>query len=309
MLRSGAGVEIERPAAISETERMKMWSGISAGHGKWRRSVDGRGQSRASAESYRAAAGKAADDADLGGGIGARTTGSVCESGASEDRKERVDRSTRGRESICVHEMARRNEGRQACWWKYEMTRNPAFKPAGPQRDAFHQDCGRFGFGQGGNFRIGDDEGPTFTEDITLALFLRSSNRGRVYFMQEWYEWHRECGAELSAVRFAGGNFVVAHFRFTNASFIHITGRVGPPKSGGSCEWRTEQAGAKIRLIISINRYDTVLARGRRRRTGDFVIRRRFTPFLLRGILPGLSAQSSPLGPHPRPKSEIQWTP
>lgn len=110
---------------------------------------------------------------------------------------------------------------------KYEMTRNPAFKPATRNEMLFTRIAGRLWIDKETS-ELAKIEGHV-TEDINLALFLAKVYRGS-YFMQEWYEMAP--GVWLPSYQqydFDGRKFVVP-FSIHERTFYTNYKRVGPPR-------------------------------------------------------------------------------
>ncbi|HTA58916.1 MAG TPA: hypothetical protein VK805_12205 [Candidatus Baltobacteraceae bacterium] len=110
---------------------------------------------------------------------------------------------------------------------KYEMTRNPAFKPATRNEMLFTRIAGALWIDKETS-ELAKIEGHV-TEDINLALFLAKVYRGS-YFMQEWYEMAP--GVWLPSYQqydFDGRKFVVP-FSIHERTFYTNYKRVGPPK-------------------------------------------------------------------------------
>src|ERR1700722_2752960 len=109
---------------------------------------------------------------------------------------------------------------------KYEMTRNPAFKPTTRNEMLFTRISGAFWIDKETS-ELAKIEGHV-TDDITLALFLAKVYRGS-YFMQEWYEMAP--GVWLPSYQqydFDGRKFVVP-FSIHERTFYTQYRRVGPP--------------------------------------------------------------------------------
>jgi hypothetical protein len=109
---------------------------------------------------------------------------------------------------------------------KYEMTRNPAFKPATRNEMLFTRISGTLWIDKETS-QLAKIEGHV-TDDITLALFLAKVYRGS-YFMQEWYEMAP--GVWLPSYQqydFDGRKFVVP-FSIHERTFYTKYRRVGPP--------------------------------------------------------------------------------
>ena len=110
---------------------------------------------------------------------------------------------------------------------RYEMTRNPAFKPATRNEMLFTRIRGMLWIDKETS-ELAKIEGHV-TEDITLALFLAKVYRGS-YFMQEWYEMTP--GVWLPSYQqydFDGRKFVVPFSIHERTFYTHYR-RVGPPK-------------------------------------------------------------------------------
>jgi hypothetical protein len=109
---------------------------------------------------------------------------------------------------------------------KYEMTRNPAFKPSTRNEMLFSKVRGTLWIDKETS-ELAKIEGEV-TEDITLALFLAKVYRGS-YFMQERYEFAP--GVWLPTYQqydFDGRKFVVP-FSIHERTFYTQYRRVGPP--------------------------------------------------------------------------------
>jgi len=110
---------------------------------------------------------------------------------------------------------------------KYEMTRNPAFKPANRNEMLFSKVRGTLWIDKETS-ELAKIEGHV-TEDISLALFLAKVYQGS-YFMQERYEMSP--GVWLPTYQqydFDGRKFVVP-FSIHERTFYTNYKRVGPPK-------------------------------------------------------------------------------
>ena len=110
---------------------------------------------------------------------------------------------------------------------KYEMTRNPAFKPANRNEMLFSKVRGTLWIDKESS-ELAKIEGHV-TEDISLALFLAKVYQGS-YFMQERYEMSP--GVWLPTYQqydFDGRKFVVP-FSIHERTFYTNYKRVGPPK-------------------------------------------------------------------------------
>jgi len=110
---------------------------------------------------------------------------------------------------------------------KYEMTRNPAFKPANRNEMLFSKVRGTLWIDKE-TLQLAKIEGHV-TEDISLALFLAKVYQGS-YFMQERYEMSP--GVWLPTYQqydFDGRKFVVP-FSIHERTFYTNYKRVGPPK-------------------------------------------------------------------------------
>jgi len=110
---------------------------------------------------------------------------------------------------------------------KYEMTRNPAFKPSTRNEMLFTRIAGTLWIDKETS-ELAKIEGHV-TEDITLALFLAKVYRGS-YFMQEWYEMSP--GVWLPSYQqydFDGRKFVVPFSIHERTFYTHYR-RVGPPR-------------------------------------------------------------------------------
>jgi hypothetical protein len=110
---------------------------------------------------------------------------------------------------------------------KYEMTRNPAFKPTTRNEMLFTRISGTLWIDKDTS-ELAKIEGHV-TDDIALALFLAKVYRGS-YFMQEWYEMMP--GVWLPSYQqydFDGRKFLVP-FSIHERTFYTQYRRVGPPK-------------------------------------------------------------------------------
>ncbi|HET7105615.1 MAG TPA: hypothetical protein VFI38_02320 [Candidatus Acidoferrum sp.] len=110
---------------------------------------------------------------------------------------------------------------------KYEMKRNPAFKPATRNEMLFTRIAGTLWIDKETS-ELAKIEGHV-TDDINLALFLAKVYRGS-YFMQEWYEMAP--GVWLPSYQqydFDGRKFVVP-FSIHERTFYTNYKRVGPPR-------------------------------------------------------------------------------
>jgi hypothetical protein len=110
---------------------------------------------------------------------------------------------------------------------KYEMTRNPAFKPVTRNEMLFSKIRGTLWIDKETS-ELAKIEGHV-TQDISLALFLAKVYRGS-YFMQEWYEMAP--GVWLPSYQqydFDGRKFVLP-FSIHERTFYTDYKRVGPPR-------------------------------------------------------------------------------
>jgi hypothetical protein len=215
-------VEIRKTGSDPNPSEVKVWRVFPAGTGTSKIPLTGEAKPT-SAESYRAALEKL--QATL---VWAAETGPAQrEAYAKVERrkKERNELIDTTRKAFLFTRIGEEMRGDRVLV-KYEMTRNPAFKPATRNEMLFTRISGRLWIDKETS-QLAKIEGHV-TEDITLALFLAKVYRGS-YFMQEWYEMAP--GVWLPSYQqydFDGRKFVVP-FSIHERTFYTKYRRVGPP--------------------------------------------------------------------------------
>jgi hypothetical protein len=215
-------VEIRKTGSDPKPSEVKVWQVFPAGTGVSKIPLNAEAKPT-SAESYRAALEKL--QATL---IWAAETGPAQrEAYAKVERrkKERNELIDSTRKAFLFTKMGEEMRGDRVLV-KYEMVRNPAFKPATRNEMLFTRVAGTLWIDKETS-ELAKIEGHV-TEDITLALFLAKVYRGS-YFMQEWYEMAP--GVWLPSYQqydFDGRKFVVP-FSIHERTFYSKYRRVGPP--------------------------------------------------------------------------------
>ena len=216
-------VEIRKTGNDPNPSEVKVWKVFPAGTGTSKISLTADAKPT-SAESYRAALEKLQTTL-----VWAAETGPAQrEAYAKVERrkKERNELIDTTRKAFVFARIGEEMRGDRVLV-KYEMTRNPAFKPATRNEMLFTRISGTLWIDKETS-QLAKIEGHV-TDDITLALFLAKVYRGS-YFMQEWYEMAP--GVWLPSYQqydFDGRKFVVP-FSIHERTFYTNYKRVGPPK-------------------------------------------------------------------------------
>ena len=216
-------VEIRKTGSDPKPSEVKVWRVFPAGTGMDKIPLTAEGRP-GSAESYRAALEKLATTL-----VWAAETGPAQREAYAKverrrkERNELIDSTRKAFLFAKVGEETR--DGRVLV--KFEMKRNPAFKPGTRNEMVFTRIVGMLWIDKETS-ELAKIEGHV-TEDITLALFLAKVYRGS-YFMQEWYEMAP--GVWLPSYQqydFDGRKFVVP-FSIHERTFYTNYRRVGPPR-------------------------------------------------------------------------------
>ena len=216
-------VEIRKTGSDPQPSEVKVWRVFPAGTGTSKIPLTTETKPT-SAESYRAALEKLQTTL-----IWAAETGPAQrEAYAKVERrkKERNDLIDSTRKAFLFTKAGEEVRGDRVLV-KYEMTRNPAFKPSTRNEMVFAKVQGTLWIDKETS-QLAKIEGHV-TEDITLALFLAKVYQGS-YFMQERYEMAP--GIWLPSYQqydFDGRKFVVP-FSIHERTFYTNYKRVGPPK-------------------------------------------------------------------------------
>jgi len=215
-------VEIRKTGSDPKPSEVKVWKVFPAGTGVSKIPLNPEAKP-ISAESYRAALEKL--ETTL---IWAAETGPAQrEAYAKMERrkKERNELIDSTRKAFLFTKLGEEMRGDRVLV-KYEMGRNPEFKPATRNEMLFTRVAGTLWIDKETS-ELAKIEGHV-TEDINLALFLAKVYRGS-YFMQEWYEMRP--GVWLPSYQqydFDGRKFVVP-FSIHERTFYSHYKRVGPP--------------------------------------------------------------------------------
>lgn len=216
-------VEIRRTGSDPRPSEVKVWRVFPAGTGMNKIPLTAEGKP-ASAENYRAALEKLATTLVWAAESGpAQREAYAKVERKKKERNELIDSTRKAFLFAKVGEETR--AGRVLV--RYEMMRNPAFKPSTRNEMLFTRIAGTLWIDQETS-ELAKIEGHV-TDDITLALFLAKVYRGS-YFMQEWYEMAP--GVWLPSYQqydFDGRKFVVP-FSIHERTFYTNYRRVGPPK-------------------------------------------------------------------------------
>jgi len=216
-------VEIRKTGSDPKPSELKVWRVFPAGTGTSKIPLTAETKPT-SAESYRVALEKLQTTL-----VWAAETGPAQrEAYAKVERrkKERNDLIDTTRKAFLFSKAGEETRGGRVLV-KYEMSRNPAFKPSTRNEMLFTRIAGTLWIDKETS-ELAKIEGHV-TEDITLALFLAKVYRGS-YFMQEWYEL--KPGVWLPTYQqydFDGRKFVVP-FSIHERTFYTNYKRVGPPK-------------------------------------------------------------------------------
>jgi hypothetical protein len=215
-------VEIRKTGSDPKPSEVKVWRVFPAGTGTSKIPLSAEAKPT-SAESYRAALEKLQTTL-----VWAAETGPAQrEAYAKVERrkKERNDLIDTTRKAFLFTKIGEEMRGDRVLV-KYEMTRNPAFKPATRNEMLFTRIAGTLWIDKETS-ELAKIEGHV-TEDITLALFLAKVYRGS-YFMQEWYEMSPSVWLpSYQQYDFDGRKFVVP-FSIHERTFYANYRRVGPP--------------------------------------------------------------------------------
>jgi hypothetical protein len=215
-------VEIRKTGSDPQPSEVKVWRVFPAGTGTSKIPLTAETKPT-SAESYRAALEKLQTTL-----IWAAETGPAQrEAYAKVERrkKERNELIDSTRKAFLFTKVGEETRGGRVLV-KYEMARNPAFKPSSRNEMLFTRVAGTLWIDKETS-ELAKIEGHV-TDDITLALFLAKVYRGS-YFMQEWYEMAP--GVWLPSYQqydFDGRKFVVP-FSIHERTFYTQYRRVGPP--------------------------------------------------------------------------------
>jgi hypothetical protein len=216
-------VEIRKTGSDPKPSEVKMWRVFPAGTGTSKIPLTAEAKP-ASAESYRAALEKLQTTL-----IWAAETGPAQREAYAKvehRKKERNELIDSTRKAFVFTKIGEELRGDRVLV-KYEMTRNPAFKPATRNEMLFTRVRGTLWIDKETS-ELAKIEGHV-TEDITLALFLAKVYRGS-YFMQEWYEmWPGVWLPSYQQYDFDGRKFVVPFSIHERTFYTHYR-RVGPPK-------------------------------------------------------------------------------
>ena len=216
-------VEIRKTGSDPKPSEVKMWRVFPAGTGMSKIPLTAEAKP-ASAESYRAALEKLQTTLLWAAESGPAQREAYAK--VEHRKKERNELIDSTRKAFVFTEIGEELRGDRVLV-KYEMTRNPAFKPATRNEMLFTRIRGMLWIDKETS-ELAKIEGHV-TEDITLALFLAKVYRGS-YFMQEWYEMTP--GVWLPSYQqydFDGRKFVVPFSIHERTFYTHYM-RVGPPK-------------------------------------------------------------------------------
>jgi len=216
-------VEIRKTGSDPKPSEVKIWRVFPAGTGMSKIPLTAEAKP-ASAESYRAALEKLQTTLIWAAESGPAQREAYAK--VEHRKKERNELIDSTRKAFVFTEIGEELRGDRVLV-KYEMTRNPAFKPATRNEMLFTRIRGMLWIDKETS-ELAKIEGHV-TEDITLALFLAKVYRGS-YFMQEWYEMAP--GVWLPSYQqydFDGRKFVVPFSIHERTFYTHYR-RVGPPK-------------------------------------------------------------------------------
>jgi len=216
-------VEIRKTGSDPKPSEVKMWRVFPAGTGMSKIPLTAEAKPT-SAESYRAALEKLQTTLIWAAESGPAQREAYAK--VERRKKERNELIDSTRKAFVFTKIGEELRGDRALV-KYEMTRNPAFKPATRNEMLFTRVRGTLWIDKETS-ELAKIEGHV-TEDITLALFLAKVYRGS-YFMQEWYEMAP--GVWLPSYQqydFDGRKFVVPFSIHERTFYTHYR-RVGPPK-------------------------------------------------------------------------------
>ena len=216
-------VEIRKTGSDPKPSEVKMWRVFPAGTGMSKIPLTADAKPT-SAESYRAALEKLQTTLIWAAESGPAQREAYAK--VERRKKERNELIDSTRKAFVFTKIGEELRGDRALV-KYEMTRNPAFKPSTRNEMLFTRVRGTLWIDKETS-ELARIEGHV-TEDITLALFLAKVYRGS-YFMQEWYEMAP--GVWLPSYQqydFDGRKFVVPFSIHERTFYTHYR-RVGPPK-------------------------------------------------------------------------------
>ncbi len=216
-------VEIRKTGSDPKPSEVKMWRVFPAGTGMSKIPLTAEAKPT-SAESYRAALEKLQTTLIWAAESGPAQREAYAK--VERRKKERNELIDSTRKAFVFTKIGEEPRGDRVLV-KYEMTRNPAFKPATRNEMLFTRVRGTLWIDKETS-ELARIEGHV-TEDITLALFLAKVYRGS-YFMQEWYEMAP--GVWLPSYQqydFDGRKFVVPFSIHERTFYTHYR-RVGPPK-------------------------------------------------------------------------------
>jgi hypothetical protein len=216
-------VEIRKAGSDPKPSEVKMWRVFPAGTGTSKIPLTAEAKP-ASAESYRAALEKLQTTLIWAAESGPAQREAYAK--VEHRKKERNELIDSTRKAFVFTKIGEELRGDRVLV-KYEMTRNPAFKPATRNEMLFTRVRGTLWIDKETS-ELAKIEGHV-TEDITLALFLAKVYRGS-YFMQEWYEmWPGVWLPSYQQYDFDGRKFVVPFSIHERTFYTHYR-RVGPPK-------------------------------------------------------------------------------
>ena len=216
-------VEIRKTGSDPKPSEVKMWRVFPAGTGMSKIPLTAEAKPT-SAESYRAALEKLQTTLIWAAESGPAQREAYAK--VERRKKERNELIDSTRKAFVFTKIGEELRGDRALV-KYEMTRNPAFKPATRNEMLFTRVRGTLWIDKETS-ELAKIEGHV-TEDITLALFLAKVYQGS-YFMQERYEMSP--GVWLPTYQqydFDGRKFVVPFSIHERTFYTHYR-RVGPPK-------------------------------------------------------------------------------
>jgi hypothetical protein len=215
-------VEIRKTGSDPNPSEVKVWRVFPAGTGMSKISLTAEAKPT-SAESYRAALEKLQTTLIWAAEQGPAQREAYAK--VERRKKERNDLIDSTRKAFVFTKIGEEMRGDRVLV-KYEMKRNPSFKPSTRNEMLFSKVRGTLWIDKETS-ALAKIEGEV-TEDITLALFLAKVYRGS-YFMQERYEM--EPGVWLPSYQqydFDGRKFVVP-FSIHERTFYTQYRRVGPP--------------------------------------------------------------------------------
>jgi len=215
-------VEIRKTGSDAKPSEVKVWKVFPAGTGVSKIPLSPEAKP-ISAESYRVALEKLQTTLIWAAASGPAQREAYAK--VERRKKERNELIDSTRKAFLFTKMGEEMRGDRVLV-KYEMGRNPEFKPATRNEMLFTRVAGTLWIDKETS-ELAKIEGHV-TEDITLALFLAKVYRGS-YFMQEWYEMTP--GVWLPSYQqydFDGRKFVVPFSIHERTSYSRYK-RVGPP--------------------------------------------------------------------------------